>query len=39
MLELYIKLVKLGKRTIDSIPKEFREDVRAAVESAGDTAE
>ncbi len=29
MLELYIKLVKAGKRTIDSIPEKFRDDVRA----------
>ena len=38
MLELYIKLVKAGKRTIDSIP-EFRDDVRAAIEAAEDAAE
>ena len=31
MLELYIKLVKAGKRTIDSIPEKFRDDVRAAI--------
>ena len=34
MLELYIKLVKAGKRTIDSIPEKFRDDVRAAIEAA-----
>lgn len=39
MLELYIKLVLAGKRTIDSVPEKFREDVRAAVEAAEDTAE
>lgn len=39
MLELYIKLVKAGKRTIDSIPERFREEVRVAVEAAEDVAE
>ncbi len=39
MLELYIKLVKVGKRTIDSIPEKFRDEVRAAVEAAEDAAE
>lgn len=39
MLELYIKLVKAGKRTIDSIPEKFRDDVRAAIEAAEDAAE
>lgn len=39
MLELYIKLVKAGKRTIDSIPERFREEVRAALEAAEDAAE
>ena len=39
MLELYIKLVKAGKRTIDSITEKFRDDVRAAIEAAEDAAE
>lgn len=39
MLELYIKLVKAGKRTIDSIPEKLRDDVRAAIEAAEDAAE
>lgn len=39
MLELYIRLVKAGKRTINSIPDDFREAVRVAVESADGTTE
>ena len=39
MLELYIKLIKAGKRTIDSIPEKFRDEVRAALEASEDTAE
>ena len=39
MLELYIKLVKAGKRTIDSIPEKFWDDVSAANEAAEDAAE
>lgn len=31
MLELYIKLVKAGKRTIDSIPPVYQEKVREAL--------
>lgn len=38
MLELYIKLVLAGKRTVESIPERFREAVRAAVEKT-DTPE
>lgn len=34
MLELYIKLVQAGKRTIESVPVKFREDVKAAIEAA-----
>ncbi len=34
MLDLYIKLVKAGKRTIESIPNKFREDVRNAIEAS-----
>ncbi len=33
MLELYIKLVMAGKRTVESVPEKFREDVKAAVEA------
>lgn len=32
MLELYIKLVKSGKRDIESVPEKFREQVREAVQ-------
>ncbi len=34
MLELYIKLVLAGKRTVESVPVKFREDVKAAVKAA-----
>lgn len=34
MLELYIKLVLVGKRTVESVPAKFREDVKAAIEAA-----
>lgn len=34
MLDVYIILVKHGIRTLDSIPEEFREDVRKALEDA-----
>lgn len=33
MLELYIRLVEAGKRDIESVPEEFREQVREAVEA------
>lgn len=33
MLELYIKLVSSGKRTLESVPEKFREQVKAALES------
>ena len=39
MLELYIKLVKEGIRTIESIPVSFREKVKAAVEEKEETTE
>lgn len=39
MLELYIKLVKEGIRTIESIPASFREKVKAAVETTEETVE
>lgn len=32
MLDLYIKLVKAGKRDIESVPEKFREQVREAIE-------
>lgn len=32
MLELYITLVKAGRRTIESIPLKYREQVREAIE-------
>ena len=33
MLELYIKLVKAGRRTLKSVPERFREAVSAAIEA------
>lgn len=39
IIRKHIKLVKAGKRTIDSIPEKFRDDVRAAIEAAEDAAE
>lgn len=39
MLELYIKLVKEGIRTIESIPASFREKVKTAVEEKEETTE
>ena len=32
MLDLYIKLVKAGKRDIESVPEKFREQVREAID-------
>ena len=32
MLDLYIKLVKAGKRDIESVPEKFRVQVREAIE-------
>lgn len=34
MLELYIRLVIGGKRTVESVPEQFREDVRKAISKA-----
>lgn len=31
MIELYVKLVKEGKRKIENIPEKHREEVRAKV--------
>lgn len=36
MLELYIKLVAAGKRTLESVPKEFRAQVEAALNKTAD---
>lgn len=35
MLELYIKLVEKRKRTIESVPVEYRESVRKEMENKG----
>lgn len=32
MLKVYIKLVQTGRRTIESIPVDYREQVRLAIE-------
>lgn len=37
MLELYIKLVESGKRTVESIPAQFREAVKEALKKAKET--
>ena len=34
MLELYITLVKSGKKTIEQVPVKYREAVRKAIENA-----
>jgi hypothetical protein len=31
MIELYVKLIQAGKRTIDQVPAEIREAVKAAL--------
>lgn len=31
MLELYIRLVQEGKRTLESVPEQFREQVKQAL--------
>ena len=31
MLEVYIKLVKAGRKTIDEVPAEFKEAVKKAL--------
>lgn len=31
MLDVYIALVKAGKRTLESVPTKYREDVAKAV--------
>lgn len=33
MVDLYVKLVLAGKRTIDQVPEVFREQVRKKIEA------
>jgi hypothetical protein len=33
MIELYYKLVKEGKRTIDQVPEKFRAEVQAMIDA------
>lgn len=33
MLEVYIALVKAGRKTIESVPLKFREEVKKATEN------
>ena len=35
MVELYVKLIKAGRRTIDQVPDQLREEVRKALENEG----
>ena len=35
MVELYVKLIKAGRRTIDQVPEQLREEVRQALENEG----
>lgn len=35
MVELYFKLVKEGRRTIEQVPERFREDVQAMLNAEG----
>ena len=32
MVDLYVKLIKAGKRTIESVPEQYGEAVQAALE-------
>lgn len=32
MIEIYVKLIKAGMRTIDQVPANIREEVRALVD-------
>lgn len=34
MLELYITLVKSGKKSVEQVPAKYREAVRRAIENA-----
>lgn len=31
MIPIYVRLIKMGRRTIESVPAEVREQVRAAL--------
>lgn len=33
MLEVYISLVRAGRRTLESVPMKYREEVRNALEA------
>jgi len=33
MVEVYVKLIKAGKRTLDGVPEALREQVREALEN------
>lgn len=35
MVELYVKLIKAGRRTIDQVPEQIREQVKKALEDKG----
>lgn len=35
MVELYVKLIKAGKRTLEQVPEQLREEVRKALENEG----
>lgn len=35
MVQVYVDLIKKGKRTIDQVPEKIREDVRKALEDEG----
>lgn len=36
MLRLYIKVVRAGRRDLDSVPDEFRDEVKKALEEDDD---
>lgn len=35
MVQVYVDLIKKGKKTIDDVPERIREDVRRALEAEG----
>ncbi len=35
MVQVYVDLIKKGKRTIDQVPEQIREEVRKALEEEG----
>lgn len=35
MVELYVKLIEAGRRTIDQVPEQIREQVKKALEDKG----